>query len=222
MVTGFIGALGNDLDTDNDGVFDVMPWSEVADSVSVYDGGTDDRAYGTPVLGPNYDGVSSFAPGGASRIPDGLDTDAATDWVRNDFDLAGIPGYTGSIVEGEAYNTPGAPNAVYVPSADSDGDGVPDDQDNCPDVYNPGQEDADGDGVGDACDTVAPPVINEFSASTTGTDVEYVEVFGAADTDFSTYTILEIEGDGSGAGVVDEVISFGTTDASGFWLGSLA
>ncbi len=35
---------------------------------------------------------------------------------------------------------------------DSDGDGVPDDADNCPDVYNPDQLDADGDGIGDVCD----------------------------------------------------------------------
>ena len=35
---------------------------------------------------------------------------------------------------------------------DSDGDGIPDCADNCPDNYNPGQEDSDGDGIGDACD----------------------------------------------------------------------
>jgi hypothetical protein len=35
---------------------------------------------------------------------------------------------------------------------DADGDGVPDDEDNCPNVYNPNQADADGDGWGDACD----------------------------------------------------------------------
>lgn len=40
--------------------------------------------------------------------------------------------------------------------ADSDGDGVIDSEDNCPDVFNPGQGDADGDGVGDACDPDAP------------------------------------------------------------------
>jgi hypothetical protein len=42
---------------------------------------------------------------------------------------------------------------------DSDGDGINDDVDNCPDDYNPGQEDADGDGVGDVCDN-CPNVAN--------------------------------------------------------------
>jgi len=35
---------------------------------------------------------------------------------------------------------------------DRDDDGVPDDQDNCPQIPNPDQADADGDEVGDACD----------------------------------------------------------------------
>jgi ligand-binding sensor domain-containing protein len=37
-------------------------------------------------------------------------------------------------------------------TTDTDGDGVTDDQDNCPMAPNPGQEDGDGDGDGDACD----------------------------------------------------------------------
>lgn len=36
---------------------------------------------------------------------------------------------------------------------DADGDGIGDDQDNCPTEYNPDQKDADGDGKGDACDS---------------------------------------------------------------------
>jgi len=41
---------------------------------------------------------------------------------------------------------------LYVFSADSDGDGISDDKDNCPDDYNPDQEDNELDGLGDVCD----------------------------------------------------------------------
>jgi len=121
LVKNFTGALNTDLDTNNDGAFDLTPWEAIVDSVTVNDGSAGDVTYGAPVLTANYDGLA-YAPGGASRIPDGYDTDAATDWVRNDFDLAGIPGYPGTIVLGEAYNTPGAPNRVYVPPPEACGD----------------------------------------------------------------------------------------------------
>lgn len=111
LVRDFAGALGNDLDVEDDGVLDASAGLTIIDSVAVTDGGTGDRAYGGVTLGVAYDGLDSF-PGGASRIPDGTDTDTPADWVRNDFDLAGIGDTVGTLVPGEALNTPGAANAV--------------------------------------------------------------------------------------------------------------
>ena len=90
------------------------------------------------------------------------------------LDIGSIENFEISLVGGErcvAINTPVAiPDAISssepgpkvyatvdctltsVPSADSDGDGVSDGSDICPDDYDPGQLDTDGDGLGDACD----------------------------------------------------------------------
>ena len=119
LVSGFTGAAGDDLDANDDGVLELADGVEIVDAVAVNDGGAGDVTYGGVTLGVSYDGLP-FAPGGASRIADGTDTDTAGDWVRNDFDLAGIDGFSGTPVEGEALNTPGAENAVYVaPPADA-------------------------------------------------------------------------------------------------------
>lgn len=68
LVEGFTGSAGDDLDTDNDGTFDVMPWTRILDGVSFVDGdGTPDFSYASSVVGPD----GNFAPAGAARSPDG-------------------------------------------------------------------------------------------------------------------------------------------------------
>jgi uncharacterized protein len=114
LVTGAVPGLGVDIDANDDGVIDDDLGFTVIDAVAVNDGSAGDLAYGGVSLAVAYDG-QSFAPGGASRIPDGTDTDTTADWIRNDFDLAGIPGFTGTLVAGEAANTPGAANSLTVP-----------------------------------------------------------------------------------------------------------
>jgi predicted extracellular nuclease len=111
LVEDFTGAVGDDVDTDDDGTIDTTFWSAIIDSVAVSDGGAGDSLYSPAVLGPGFGG-DPFTPGGASRIPDGTDTDAPADWLRNDFDGAGLPGFSGTPMPGEAFNTPGAVNAA--------------------------------------------------------------------------------------------------------------
>ncbi|SFR87576.1 hypothetical protein SAMN04487846_0173 [Microbacterium sp. cf046] len=121
LVTGTVPALNADLDADTDGVIDASAGLTIVDAVAVTDGTAGDLTYGGVSLGVSYDG-QPFAPGGASRIPDGTDTDTTGDWVRNDFDLAGIPNFTGTLVQGEALNTPGAVNTPWIDPGPQPGD----------------------------------------------------------------------------------------------------
>jgi hypothetical protein len=67
------------------------------------------------------------------------------------------PGLDLYVTTGDTYGSrfdvaPPYPMAVTTPVPDLDGDGVPDDVDNCRGLANPGQADADADQQGDACD----------------------------------------------------------------------
>ncbi len=66
LVTGFTGAVGNDLDLDNDGAFDgPPPWTAEADSVAIRDSNLDPSYGAAAVLGPD----GSFLPSGVFRCP---------------------------------------------------------------------------------------------------------------------------------------------------------
>ena len=59
---------------------------------------------------------------------------------------------------------------VAYKSSDRDNDGVPDNEDNCPETYNPNQADKDKDGKGDVCDRT-PKVHDPMEPSTEEEDL---------------------------------------------------
>ncbi|MCA8959555.1 MAG: lamin tail domain-containing protein, partial [Planctomycetes bacterium] len=98
LVTGYVGASGLDLDTDDDGVLDILPWATIVDLIALIEEDNPPTAtefhYGPPVVGPD----DAFVPGHAKRCPD-----VTGDFVVGAFDPVG-----GS-------DTPGAPNACCDP-----------------------------------------------------------------------------------------------------------
>ncbi len=93
VVASFTGALGQDLDIDDDGVLDLTPWSQMVDCVAVIDdpvGG--DETYCAATVGPDSLVAGSFAPAHAFLCPGG--------WQIGAFDPPGTD------------DTPGAANAA--------------------------------------------------------------------------------------------------------------
>jgi hypothetical protein len=80
---------------------------------------------------------------------------------------------------------------------DTDGDGIKDDQDNCPSVANPNQEDNDGDGIGNVCDsyTVTPsPGANGSISPESPQTVDYGDTTSFTVTPDTGYSIASVEG----------------------------
>jgi len=101
---------------------------------------------------------------------DGVERSVEVDLHPGDFlDLAVTPEGTDGRSE-SAGDAAFSRLVIYSGPPDSDGDGVPDGEDNCPSVFNPGQENADGDAHGDACDN-CPNVWNDRQADQDGDGV---------------------------------------------------
>jgi len=111
IVEGLTGTVGDDIDTNDNGEIDTTFWTRIVDDVGISDAVSGEFVYSAIELTPTFDGGSE-TPGGASRIPDGTDTDATDDWVRNDFDGYGLPCCAGTPELGEAENTPDAENLL--------------------------------------------------------------------------------------------------------------
>jgi len=94
----------------------------------------------------------------AARIPEsGVPASTTAPTIYDDIDYVSEPV---SVIADKVTsniniitNTGTAPGGAAATTSDRDGDGIPDDVDNCPDVPNPDQLDSNGNGIGDACDT---------------------------------------------------------------------
>jgi len=70
LVENFTGGVGDDLDTDDDGILDSEPWDRVVDSIALIE--TDpavagEQVYSATQIGPD----GTFVPGHVTRCPDG-------------------------------------------------------------------------------------------------------------------------------------------------------
>ncbi len=100
------GIAPRDIDSNNDGIIDLQPWALAIDAVGVHDGDYGDYTYaGDAELRTSFDGRTGLVHG-ASRIPNGVDTDKAADWVRNARSGFGVLDGVPSPPAGVAINTP--------------------------------------------------------------------------------------------------------------------
>lgn len=112
LVSNFNASEDFDLDFDNNGSIDTLVWASVLDGVAIRDGDRSDRSYSSVILRQGFR-ESSFTVEGASRFPNGQDTDSQEDWQRNDRNGAGLPDVSFANLSagaGESPNTPGIDN----------------------------------------------------------------------------------------------------------------
>ena len=115
----------------------------------------------------------------------------------------------GESIPGRASDGKPIPNSHHCPDlgADSDGDGILDQFDDCPTVSDPGQSNADGDGYGDACDncpTVSNPTQRDMNHNGLGDacdpDIDGDGIPNALDNCPYKYNPDQVDTDGDGVG----------------------
>jgi len=228
LVTGFTGLVGDDLDTNDDGVLDIVPWTLVADSVGLLEttqpptGTGNEWLYSETTVGP--EGI--FLPGHVYRCTptnewqigpfdpaNGLDTAGAT---NVECQICGIPGSGSCFTE---HVGTGCDNAVCCEAiCDID-----------PACCETGW---DADCV-DQAETIcvtggsAPPVLlNEIRGDQTGTDNdEYFELVGPAGTSLNgvTYIVLG-DSAGGGSGIIETIVPLNgfSLNGNGFFVAAEA
>lgn len=100
LVSGFSGALNQDLDTNNDGALDLTPWTSIVDSVAFLAGtdGPSEAPYSATQIGPD---PLKGTPWHLMRFPNG-----SGPWSFDSFDNGG----TGTDLANYPTDTPGSAN----------------------------------------------------------------------------------------------------------------
>ena len=97
----------------------------------------------------------------------GLDIASTQNGETNTFSVTANPITVGEAnqytIDWTAYSQTGG-GVTFKTGIDSDGDGVFDEEDNCPNTYNPDQKDSNNDGIGDACSGATLITLSSFTA----------------------------------------------------------
>ena len=139
-------AMGNGMN----GMVSALTVFDDGTGPAVIAGGYFDTAAGVPV---NH--IAKWNPGTPGQWSAlGTGTNCPVEAFTVFDDVAGP-----ALVAGGCFTTAGGVNSVGVARwgcqtspTDPDGDGIPNESDNCPDQYNPSQADCDTNGTGDACE----------------------------------------------------------------------
>jgi hypothetical protein len=127
IVSGFSGAVGNDLDTNNDGTLDLTPWTSVVDALGVVENdGASNASYAVALGGISAGPFTAFTPDALVRLANDANVLFATDVAGSTpgpFTAESTVGrhnfssgpYTFSDIVGTAQLTPGSENFSAVP-----------------------------------------------------------------------------------------------------------
>lgn len=122
LVQSFTGSVGTDLDTDNDGILDLTPWTSVVDAIGYREGGLG-TVYGAHLGFADFPASLLFTPDVVFRLRDTLAWIAAdvngTSPGPYDFDPAELVDILGNALNLSEFDittaTPGSANPVPEP-----------------------------------------------------------------------------------------------------------